>query len=445
MTPDSSAAPRDLVDRFRARDAVVGVVGMGYVGLPLVLHFTQAGFRVLGFDIEEGRVADLNAGRSYIKHCPSERVREMVDTGRFAATTDLSRVAEADAVLICVPTPLTPQREPDLSYVVQTAEDLLPHLRAGQIVILESTTYPGTTDEVLRPLLERSGLKVGEDLFLAFCPEREDPGNEVYTTERIPRVVGGCDPRSGDLAEALYEQIVVSTVRVPDARTAEAVKIMENTFRAVNIALVNELKLIYSRLGIDVWDVVRAANTKPFGFMPFFPGPGIGGHCIPVDPFYLTWKAREVGMPTRFIELAGEVNRAMPGHIAEAVVDALNQQKKAVNGSRILLVGLAYKPDIDDMRESPALVIFEELLDRGAEVDYLDPYIPTVPPTRHHPRLTGRQSVAWNEETLGGYDLALVATAHTKVDYARLCELVPAVVDTRDACPTDAPCLLVRA
>ena len=436
--PNSHASapppPAELLRRVRDREAVVGVIGLGYVGLPLVLHFTEAGFRVVGFDKNPEVVAALEEGRSYIRHCPADRIREMAGSGRFTATTDIALARQVDALLICVPTPLTPQREPDLSAVVRTGESLVPHLRPGQLVVLESTTYPGTTDEVLRPVLERSGLTVGENLYLAFCPEREDPGNETFTTGRIPRVVGGCDQLSGDLAEALYAHIVVRTVRVSDARTAEAVKILENTFRAVNIALVNELKLIYSRLGVDIWEVVEAAQTKPFGFMPFYPGPGIGGHCIPVDPFYLTWKAREVGLTTRFIELAGEVNRAMPGHIVEAVVDALNDRGRAVRGSCILIVGLAYKPDVDDMRESPSLDIFEALLARGAAVDYHDPFLPVVPATRRHPELAGRRSVPGTAERFSRYDLALVATAHSDVDYAALAANVPVVIDTRNAC-----------
>lgn len=439
------STPDGLIDRFRSRQAVVGVIGMGYVGLPLVMHFTRAGFRVLGFDVLPERVAALNAGQSYIRHCPAEAIREMVATGRFEATDDMARTREADALLICVPTPLTPQREPDLVHIVRTAEAIVPHLRPGQLVVLESTTYPGTTDEVVRPVLESRGLRVGEDLFLAFCPEREDPGNPTFTTERIPRVVGGCDELSGALAAALYDQIVVRTLRVTNARTAEAVKILENTFRAVNIALVNELKLIYTRLGIDIWEVIAAASSKPFGFMPFEPGPGIGGHCIPVDPFYLTWKAREVDLPTRFIELAGEVNLAMPGHVVTVVTDVLNDDRKAVNGSRILLLGLAYKADVDDMRESPSLVIFHELIERGAEVDYYDPYIPVVPSTRRFPDLAGRRSIEWTPDALSRYDLALVTTAHSGVDYAALASAVPVVVDTRNACAGVSADNVVRA
>lgn len=433
--PSSTGALRDAtLHRIRNQEAVIGVIGLGYVGLPLVLHVTQAGFRVLGFDVEPERVAALNAGETYIRHCPAEAIREMVATGRFEATTDITRAREADALLICVPTPLTPQREPDLDAVRSTAEALAPHLRPGQLVVLESTTWPGTTNEVLRPLLEASGLKVGVDLFLAFCPEREDPGNPTYTTERIPRVVGGWDAASGEIAEAFYEQIVVRTLRVSSAQTAEAVKILENTFRAVNIALVNELKLIYSRLGIDIWEVIEAASTKPFGFMPFYPGPGIGGHCIPVDPFYLTWKAREIDLPTRFIELAGEVNRAMPFLTVDKVAAVLNERGRPVKGTPLLLVGLAYKPDVDDLRESPSLLIFDELRARGADVDYYDPYIAEVPPTRRHPALTGLRSIPWSAEALGRYELALVTTAHSNVDYRTLATVVPVVVDTRGAC-----------
>ena len=443
--PALAAPHAAILERIRRREAVVGVIGLGYVGLPLVLHFTEAGFRVIGFDILPERVEALLAGESPIRHCPAERIREMVASGRFAATTDLSRARDAHALLICVPTPLTPQREPDLSHVVRTAQSLVPHLVPGQLVVLESTTWPGTTDEILRPELERSGLRVGRDLYLAFCPEREDPGNETFTTGRIPRVVGGCDAVSGELARALYDHVVIDTVPVSDARTAEAVKILENTFRAVNIALVNELKLIYSRLGIDIWEVVEAARTKPFGFMPFYPGPGIGGHCIPVDPFFLTWKAREVGLTTRFIELAGEVNRSMPDHIVDAVAGALNTRGQAVNGSRLLVLGLAYKPDVDDMRESPALEIFAALLARGAHVDYHDPLVPVVPATRRHADLAGRRSVALGPAVLETYDLALVTTAHSGIDYAAVVKHVPVVVDTRNACAGLRAANVVRA
>ncbi len=428
-----------LLHRFRAHRAVVGVIGMGYVGLPLVLRFAEAGFKVIGFDSEEEKVRALNTGKSYIRHCPSESIGRVLASGRFAATTTLERVPECDALLICLPTPLSPQREPDLSYVVRMAEALVEHLRAGQLVVLESTTYPGATNDVLRPVLARSGLVMGRELFLAFCPEREDPGSEAFTAYEIPRVVGGVDEASGDLAEALYQQIVSRTVRVRDARTAEAVKLTENIFRAVNIALVNELKLIYSRLGIDIWEVIEAARTKPFGYMPFYPGPGIGGHCIPIDPFYLTWKAREVDLSTRFIELAGEINRAMPGQIVQVVQETLNERGRPLKDARIVILGLAYKPDVDDLRESPALVILEELLRRGARVDYHDPFIAEIPPTRRHKALTALRSLAWEEVLGGNHDLAVIATGHGKVDYAALCRALPLVIDTVNICRSIAP------
>ncbi len=426
-------SPSEICSRFIRREATVGVVGLGYVGLPLVMEFCSAGFKVLGLDIDGEKVKSLSRGESYIGHIPSAKIRAMVESGRFRATTDFSESSKADAILICVPTPLTAQREPDLSYIESTGRALAPHLRKGALVVLESTTYPGTTDEVLRPLLERPNFKSGRDFLLAYSPEREDPGNPNFSTGKIPKVVGGCDDAALDAADALYSQIVVKTVRVSSARTAEAVKLTENIFRSVNIALVNELKVIYAKMGIDVWEVIGAAKTKPFGFMPFYPGPGLGGHCIPIDPFYLSWKAREFDSPARFIELAGEINTAMPTYVVERLADALNDRSKSVKGSNILIVGLAYKKDVDDMRESPSLRLIEMLEARGAKVAYYDPHIPAVKPSREHPRLTGRRSVNWDVKSFAKYDAVLLATDHSEVDYSALAQSAKLIVDTRNA------------
>lgn len=425
--------PKPLIERIKNKEAVVGVIGLGYVGLPLVMEFGRAGFRVIGLDIDDRKTTALNKGESYIHHIPAERVKALLKQDKFEATTDFSKVAEIDAVLICVPTPLTGHREPDLSYIVNTGAAIAPHMRKGQLIILESTTYPGTTDEVLRETLEKSGLKSGEDFLLAFSPEREDPGNPKFSTSTIPKVVGGCDAAALDAADALYSQIVVSTVRVSSARAAEAVKLTENIFRCVNIALVNELKMIYTKMGIDVWEVIEAAKTKPFGFMPFYPGPGLGGHCIPIDPFYLTWKAREYESPTRFIELAGEINTSMPSYVIEVLTSALNDRQKSVKGSRILMMGIAYKKDVDDMRESPSFKLIELLTKKGATVDYYDPFVPIVGPLREHPDIVGMKSIDWDLKEIAKYDAVLIATDHSNVDYKALAGAAQLIIDSRNA------------
>ena len=427
--PSPTAA--SLRRRLDDRTATVGIIGLGYVGLPLALAFARQEFRVLGFDVDPAKVESLSAGRSYIEHIPSDELAQLVSAGRIAATGDADRLGEPDALLLCVPTPLTPQREPDLSFVEATAGEVAERLRPGQLVVLESTTYPGTTEELLRPLLERGGLTCGEDFFLAYSPEREDPANPSFSTSSIPKVVGGADPISAELAEALYHGVVQRTVRVSSARTAEATKLMENIFRAVNIALVNELKMVYDRMGIDIWEVLDAAETKPFGFMRFDPGPGWGGHCIPVDPFYLSWKAREYGASTRFIELAGEVNIAMPQYVVRKLQAALNDRGKPVKGARVLLLGLAYKKDVADPRESPAFEIMDLLLDLGAEVSYHDSHVPQAPPMRSWPDLPPMRSVELTEEALRDADAVVVVTDHVAVDYELVLRCAPLVVDTR--------------
>ncbi|MBY0522446.1 MAG: nucleotide sugar dehydrogenase [Gemmataceae bacterium] len=420
-----------LRERIELRTARVAVVGLGYVGLPLAETFAAAGYPVIGFDIDEAKVEHLRAGRSYIGHIPSSRVAELVHSGRFEATADPDRFADADAVIICVPTPLTEAREPDLSFITGTAKTLCPHLRPGQLVVLESTTYPGTTDEVLRPLLEAGGLRAGRDFFLAYSPEREDPGNATYSTRTIPKVVGGIDEPSGRLAVALYEPVVSGVVPVSSTQVAEACKILENTYRCVNIALVNELKEVFHRMGIDIWEVIAAAKTKPFGFQAFYPGPGLGGHCIPIDPFYLTWAARRFGIHTRFIELAGEVNTAMPERVVERVAEALNDRGKPVKGSRVCVFGVAYKRDVDDVRESPALEIMELLRARGAEVSYNDPHVPMLPSVRRRcPRLRSQELT---EEFVAGLDCALIVTDHAAYDFPWLVRTADLIVDTRNA------------
>jgi UDP-N-acetyl-D-glucosamine dehydrogenase len=425
----------DLLSKIKAKNALIGVIGLGYVGLPMCLALSEVGATVIGFDIDPNKPNMLNAGKSYLKQFSSERVRNLVDAGRLSATTDMSRLSEPDAILICVPTPLTRHLEPDLTYVVSTTEAIAGALRPGQLIILESTTYPGTTIEVLKPILERSGLKVGKDIWLAFSPEREDPGNEAYTTATIPKVVGADDPDSRSLACAIYEMFGGRTVPVSTSATAEAVKITENIFRSINIALVNELKIVYTKMGIDIWEVVEAAKTKPFGFMPFYPGPGLGGHCIPIDPFYLTWKAREYGLSTRFIELAGQINTAMPDYVLSVLTDALSERfAKSVKGARILVAGVAYKKNVDDMRESPSLELIEKLTARAAHVDYFDPYFPVIPMTREHAALAGRRSIDWSLEAISSYDAVLIATDHDGVDYVGMCNAAKMVLDTRNAC-----------
>ncbi|MDB6169017.1 MAG: wbpA 1 [Verrucomicrobia bacterium] len=412
----------------------IAVVGLGYVGLPLSLQFARSGASVLGLDIDLKKVEALNAGRSYIKHISADAIAAAVSNKSFAASTDFSRAKEVSAVIICVPTPLNKNREPDISYITETGKALAPHLQKGTLVVLESTTYPGTTDEDLRGVIEAgSGLKAGTDFHLAFSPEREDPGNPSSVVATIPKVVGGYTPECLRKAIELYSVAIKTLVPVSSCRVAEATKLLENTFRGVNIALVNELKVVYSAMGIDVWEVINAAKTKPFGFMPFYPGPGLGGHCIPIDPFYLTWKAREYGQHTRFIELAGEINTAMPEYVVHKVAEALNRQRKPVNGSKVLVLGLAYKPNVDDDRESPSYVLMEMLKERGANVSYHDPYVPVIKLTREHPQWAGTKSVAWNRETLQGFDAVLLATNHANVNYQELADWAPCIIDTRNA------------
>ena len=425
----------DLIARIDVRDYRVGVIGLGYVGIPLALTAWKAGFPVIGFDIDEARVEQINRGESFIKHIPAAMIAEAVKEGRFVATTDFDRLAEADAIIIAVPTPLTKHREPDLSYVEKTARAIAPRLRKGHLVALESTTWPGTTDEVLRPIFEATGLKSGVDFYLAFSPEREDPGNADFGTANIPKVVGGDGVDALAIARSLYDALVVRTVPVSSCATAEAVKLTENIFRGVNIALVNELKVIFDKMGIDVWEVIDAAKTKPFGFMPFYPGPGLGGHCIPIDPFYLTWKAREFDVTTRFIELAGQINTSMPHYVVDRLAEALDRSAgKGLSTSRILVMGVAYKKNIDDMRESPSLRLMEILELRGAKVDYHDPFVPVIPRTREHASLTGRKSVTLDAARVAGYDTVLIATDHDSVDYKSLVAAAKLVVDTRNVC-----------
>jgi UDP-N-acetyl-D-glucosamine dehydrogenase len=424
-----------LLHNLTSRKAMIGVIGLGYVGIPLALTAIKAGFRVLGFDIDKPRTDQLNRGESIIKHIPASDIADAVRSQRFEATADFDRLREPDAILICVPTPLTKHREPDLSFVERTSKTIAKSIRPGQLIVLESTTYPGTTTEVVRPILEAGGLKSGRDFFLAFSPEREDPGNPRFGTSSIPKIVGGDGPDAQALAEALYGQLVVKTIPVSSPATAEAVKLTENIFRAVNIALVNELKLIYDAMGIDVWEVIDAAKSKPFGFMPFYPGPGLGGHCIPIDPFYLTWKAREYEISTRFIELAGEINSAMPRHVVDRLARALDQQhKRGLSGARILLIGLAYKKNVDDTRESPSFKLIELMEARGAAVEYHDPHVAVVPPTREHPELAGRRSVPLNAGALSRFDAVLIATDHDAVDYALIAKHAKLTIDTRNAC-----------
>jgi UDP-N-acetyl-D-glucosamine dehydrogenase len=445
---------------------VIAVVGLGYVGLPLALQFARSCTAVIGIDVDPKKVELLNEGRSYIRHVSEDGIRELVDSGKFTATTDFSRIREVEAVIICVPTPLNKNREPDLSFVLDTGRAIAPHLQPGMLVVLESTTYPGTTEEDLRAVLEENapvvgnaeklktetlksdsnlnsqpsttnsptrGMRAGVDFHLAFSPEREDPANNQSKVKRIPKVVGGYTPKCLERAMALYGKAIDTLVPVSSCRAAEATKLLENIFRSVNIALVNELKLVYDVMGIDIWEVVEAAKTKPFGFMPFYPGPGLGGHCIPIDPFYLAWKAREYGQHTRFIELAGEINTRMPEHVVHRVGDALNAHQKAINGSKILVLGLAYKPDVDDERESPSYALMDLLSERGADVDYYDPYVPMIKPTREHKRFMGKKSVDWHARDISSFDLVLIATNHACINYQELGDWAHCIVDTRNA------------
>jgi UDP-N-acetyl-D-glucosamine dehydrogenase len=431
---DEKGSAAEAVRRIESREATVGVVGVGYVGLPLAMAAARVGFRTTGFDLDPQKPALLNSGHSYIGTISSEEVRGHVEAGRFHATDDFSGLAACDVILICVPTPLTRQREPDLSHVEATARIVARHLQPGQLIVLESTTYPGTTREVIKPILEQGELRSGVDFFLGFSPEREDPGNPNFATVTIPKVVAGDGPDASQVVEAFYGAVMDRIVPVSSLDVAEAVKITENVFRAVNIALVNELKMVFERMGIDVWEVIEAAKTKPFGYMPFYPGPGLGGHCIPIDPFYLTWKAREYDIATRFIELAGEINTAMPHHVVERLARALDERfAKGLNGARILIVGLAYKKNVDDTRESPAYTIMELLERRGAKLAYHDPHVAAVPQTREHPEFAGMRSLALEPAALGAFDAALIVTDHDGVDYETLVAAMPLVVDSRNA------------
>lgn len=423
---------QSLEQKINDQSAVIGIIGLGYVGLPLMSAFVKAGFRTIGFDVDQKKVDMLKAGQSYIKHIDAAKVSTLIREGQFDPTADVSRMSEADCLLICVPTPLNDSRDPDLSYVEGTTQAIAESLRPGQLVVLESTTYPTTTRDVMLPILNATGLKAGEDFFVAYSPEREDPGNPDFTADGIPKVVGGIDEESGKLAEALYRQAIVKIVRVGTPEVAEACKILENTYRAVNIALVNELKVLFDRMGIDVWDVIDAAKTKPFGFQAFYPGPGLGGHCIPIDPFYLTWLARRYGLTTRFIELAGEVNSKMPEYVITQLMEFLNNQGKALRGSRICLLGVAYKKDVDDPRESPSFVLMEHLLGRGAELTYNDPHVPHLPKMRHHdlPEMSSQELTA---EYLAAQDCVLIATDHSAYDYDFIVRNSPMVLDTRNA------------
>lgn len=420
-----------LEKKIADKKAVVGILGLGYVGLPLAREFASAGVKVMGFDIDEKKAKVLNSGRSIIKNIPHETVKKMVKSGKFTATADMSQMKKADAILICVPTPLTENREPDMQYVENSCRTIAKYLRPGQLISLESTTYPGTTRELMKPILEAGGLKAGRDFHLAYSPEREDPGNKKFTTRTIPKVVGGYTPQDAELARRLYSQAIETMVPVSSLEAAEAAKILENVYRCINIAMVNELKMVFDRMGIDVWEVIRAASTKPFGYQPFYPGPGLGGHCIPIDPFYLTWKARQYGMPTRFIELAGEINTNMPHYVVHKVMEALNSKKKSLNGSKVLVLGLAYKPDIDDVRESPSLELIELLREQGAKVDYNDPYISKTHKMREYDlKMKSRPLTA---AALKRYDCVLIATNHSDYDYKWIVKNAKLVVDTRNA------------
>ncbi|HEY1109711.1 MAG TPA: nucleotide sugar dehydrogenase [Opitutaceae bacterium] len=410
------------------------VVGLGYVGLPLALQFCRSGVRVVGLDIDTAKTSVLMRGESYIRHIPAAAVADQVGAGRFFASTDFSHVRTAEAVVICVPTPLNKYREPDISFIVETGRALAPHLQRGTLVVLESTSYPGTTDGELRAVLEAgSGLRAGEGFHLAFSPEREDPGNPLSDVKTLPKIVGGFTPACRDKACALYGRAIEKIVPVSSCKAAAAAKLLENIFRSVNIALVNELKVVYAAMGIDIWEVIAAASTKPFGFMPFSPGPGIGGHCIPVDPFYLTWKAREFGHATRFIELAGEINEAMPAHVVRRIGEALNAQRKPFQGSRVIVVGLAYKPEVDDIRETPSFHVMNLLKAQGAIVEYYDPYVPVIPPTRENAAWSGQRSAPWTQAAFAAADVVVIATAHRTVDYRALAAWCTCIVDTRNA------------
>jgi len=422
---------QSLSQKIEKRTALIGVIGLGYVGLPLVIRFSEEGFRILGFDIDINKVTMLNKGESYIKHVPAEKISKLRKSGLFEATSNYSRLKETDAILICVPTPLNKNKEPDMSYIEITSDEIAKTLRKGQLVSLESTTYPGTTREILLPKFERQGFKVGKDFFLVFSPEREDPGNPKYYTKNTPKVVGGITSQCKAVGKLFYAQIVDRVIPVSSPEAAEFTKILENTFRSVNIALVNELKILADKMNVDIWEVIEAASSKPFGFMPFYPGPGLGGHCIPIDPFYLAWKAKELNFNTHFIELAGEINTNMPDYVVSKTADALNKRGKCLRGAKILILGIAYKRDIDDMRESPALEIIELLREKGAKISYNDPYIPRIPKVRKHD--LDLKSTPLTAKFLKSVDAALIITDHSSYDYSWIVENSDLVVDTRNA------------
>lgn len=431
---------KQLVEKINNKSAVVGIVGLGYVGLPLALEFAHKSFKTIGFDIDERKIPILNSGESYIKHISGKKVKDAVDSKKFEATSDFSRIREVDAIIICVPTPLNEHREPDMTFIENSGKEIAKYLRKGQFISLESSTYPGTTEEILQPLFEDAPIiqgngnkkfEVGKDFYLAFSPEREDPNNPKYSTATIPKVVGGVTPACLEIALALYNQVIVKTVPVSSPKVAEATKLLENIYRSINIALVNELKIVFDRMNIDVWEVIDAASTKPFGFQAFYPGPGLGGHCIPIDPFYLTWKAREYDINTKFIELAGEINTLMPYYVVEKASEVLNKHKKSLNGSKVLILGASYKKDIDDMRESPSLKLIEILREKGAEVNYYDPYVPKLPKTRKYNY--DMQSIEMSKDKLAGYDLVLLSTDHSNFDYKFIAENAKLILDTRNA------------
>ena len=424
--------------KIEQKSSKVGIIGLGYVGLPLALEFVQQGYNVIGFDVDETKIPVLNSGKSYIKHIDAIRIKSAVESKKFIATSDFSRLPEVDAILICVPTPLDEHREPDMTYIENSAEVVSKYFRKGQLVVLESSTYPGTTDEIILPLLQnpksQSGIsnwKVGEDFYLAFSPEREDPNNPDYNTSTIPKVIGGVTPKCLEIAQALYNNVIVKTVPVSSTRTAEATKLLENIYRSINIALVNELKMVFDRMDIDVWEVIQAASTKPFGYQAFYPGPGLGGHCIPIDPFYLTWKAREFDISTKFIELAGEINTYQPYYVVAKTLEALDSNKKTLNGARVLILGAAYKKNIDDMRESPTLKLIEIFREKGAIVDYSDTYIPKLPKTRKYQY--EMESIPLTKENIAGYDVILLSTDHDNFDYQFIYDHANLIVDTRNA------------
>ena len=423
----------EIIEKFNQKQAKIGVVGLGYVGLPLAIGFAQNGHRVLGIDVDQFKADEINAGRSYIQHIDGAGIAKYSKSGLLSATVDFSQASGCDALIICVPTPLSGHHEPDLSYVINTLEALLPYLREEQVISLESTTYPGTTEEELRPRIESRGFKIGENFYLAYSPEREDPGNPEFSSVNIPKVMGGSTPSCSKVAQALYECVVEQVVPVRSTQVAEFAKLLENIYRSVNIGLVNELKIAADKMGVDIWEVIEAASTKPFGFKAFYPGPGLGGHCIPIDPFYLTWKAKEYGVHTRFIELAGEINESMPKYVVQNTSKALNTRKKSINASSVLLMGLAYKENVDDMRESPTFHIMDQLRELGAEVSYFDPHIPMITPTREHADWAGLESVTWDETLISQFDCVIICTDHKCFNYQQLVDWADVVLDTRNA------------